>query len=77
MLAGDELGAREHLDAIFDRLAWVTRYSKGAVPLRDALGLPAGAPISAWTLRQYEHALERLLMREHEKPQSSEPTEEP
>lgn len=54
----------------------MTRYSKGAVSLREALGLQAGAPMSAWTLRMYEHALERLLMREHEKPQRSDPTED-
>jgi hypothetical protein len=42
----------------------VTRYSKGAVPLRDALGLPPSRAIDGWTLRMYEAALERLLERE-------------
>lgn len=54
----------------------MTRYSKGAVSLRDALGLHAHALLDAWTMRMYEHALERLLIREHDRPQRGESAEE-
>ncbi len=65
LLAASSFPLGEWIDAIFDRIAWVTRYSKGAVTLRDALGLAPFERIDAWNIRQFESALVRLIEREH------------
>lgn len=64
LLAWSEVSPRDCIESIFDRVAWVTRYSKGAVSLRDAMGILPDARVDAWTVRQYEVALARLLQRE-------------
>ncbi len=76
LLAASSVPLGEWIDSIFDRIAWVTRYSKGAVSLRDALGLAPFERIDAWNIRQFESALVRLIEREHASNETA-ATEEP
>lgn len=45
---------------MFDRLAWVCRYAKGALPYREAKAL------DGWELREFGEALHRLVQRENQ-----------
>lgn len=57
-----DLTCAEILDRVWDRLAWITRYSKGAVQLRDIV-----PRLTSEVLVSYQRALDRLVARENGK----------